>query len=570
MKRASIVTAALAAAVAVLVGLSLPPAGAPLDPSRPDGTVAGVIHIHTNRSDGRSSPDDVAAAAARAGLKFIVLTDHGDGTRVPDAPSYRHGVLCLDGVEISTSAGHYVAIGLPQAPYPLAGEPRDVVEDVARLGGFGIAAHPDSPKPEFRWGGWAAPFDGIELLNPDSSWRKRVAEPGAGPKLELVERLFSYPFRPAETVASVLGDPGENLARWASLLRDRRVVGLAGADAHAKLSLFGSEPGDNRFSLPIPGYETSFRTLAVHVTPGAPFRGDAVADARALVDGLRAGHAYVAVEALAAPPSFSFTAVGGAGTLGEGDEIVAPDARLTLHVMSNAPPSFTTTVFDGGRVLTAAQKPDITVPVTGAGVYRVEIRPEGRAGGGVPWILSNPIYVRRAPAPPPPEPAPPVSVTSLLDARDLRGWRVEHDPGSNGALAGASGGGAGVTFAYALGAVSGSARPSTALLRELPDGLDGNVRLAFSAHADRPMRVSVQLRNGVAGTPEMRWQRSVYLDAADRAVTIPFGDMRPLGNAQASPDADAVRYLLFVVDPLNTKPGAAGTITLDRVALERR
>src|ERR1700750_1490286 len=98
MKRASIVTAALVAAVAVLVAVSLPPAHLVLAVPFDDGTVPGVIHIHTIRSDGRGTPDEVAAAAARAGLKFIVLTDHGDATRVPDAPSYRHGVLCLDGV----------------------------------------------------------------------------------------------------------------------------------------------------------------------------------------------------------------------------------------------------------------------------------------------------------------------------------------------------------------------------------------------------------------------------------------------------------------------------------------
>ena len=143
-------TAALVAAVAVCVGITLPPRPIPLGASD-DGTVPGIIHVHTSRSDGLSGPDEIAAAAARAGLKFLVFTDHGDATRRPDPPQYRSGVLCLDGVEISTSGGHYVAIDMPASPYPLAGEARDVVEDVRRLGGFGIAAHPDSSKPELRF-----------------------------------------------------------------------------------------------------------------------------------------------------------------------------------------------------------------------------------------------------------------------------------------------------------------------------------------------------------------------------------------------------------------------------------
>ena len=157
----------------------MPPPAAPDARTAPtDGTVPGVLHVHTNRSDGLSAPDEIAAAAARAGLKFIVFTDHGDATRTPDPPAYRSGVLCLDGVEISTTGGHYIALDMPAAPYPLGGEARDVVEDVRRLGGFGIVAHPDSPKPELRWRDWAAPFDGIEMVNPDTSWRVWAQQPG--------------------------------------------------------------------------------------------------------------------------------------------------------------------------------------------------------------------------------------------------------------------------------------------------------------------------------------------------------------------------------------------------------
>ena len=61
-------------------------------------------------------------------------------------PRVVDGVLLIDAVEISTDDGHYVALDLPQAPYPLAGEGRAVAEDVRRLGGIGLLAHPDSPR----------------------------------------------------------------------------------------------------------------------------------------------------------------------------------------------------------------------------------------------------------------------------------------------------------------------------------------------------------------------------------------------------------------------------------------
>ncbi len=85
--------------------------------------------------------------------------------------------LCLDAVEISTNGGHLVALGLPAAPYPLAGEAGDVLEDVHRLGGFGIAAHPDSPKADLQWRDWEVPFDGIEIVNLDTAWRVHAERP---------------------------------------------------------------------------------------------------------------------------------------------------------------------------------------------------------------------------------------------------------------------------------------------------------------------------------------------------------------------------------------------------------
>src|SRR5262245_47782735 len=89
-------------------------------------TVAGAYHVHSTISDGAGDVNTIAAAAKRAGLQFVILTDHGDGTRTPEAPRYVDGVLCLEGVEISTDGGHFVALGLPATPYPLGGDPAGV------------------------------------------------------------------------------------------------------------------------------------------------------------------------------------------------------------------------------------------------------------------------------------------------------------------------------------------------------------------------------------------------------------------------------------------------------------
>src|SRR5580704_18584308 len=269
MKRLLVLAAALAGAAAILIALTLPSRRLALN-AQVDGTIPGIIHVHTNRSDGLSSPDEVAAAAARAGLKFVVLTDHGDATRTPDPPVYRSGVLCLDAAEISTTEGHYLALDMPPAPYPLAGDARGVVEDVRRLGGFGIVAHPNSPKLALSWSDWDTPFDAIEWLNPDTSWRVKVRQPGWRARWNIVAAVAGYPIRSPETIARLLGGTALSVDRWESFAHARRVVLLAGADAHAKLALANVDPGDNSLALPIPGYEASFRTMSLHVHSDRP------------------------------------------------------------------------------------------------------------------------------------------------------------------------------------------------------------------------------------------------------------------------------------------------------------
>jgi hypothetical protein len=590
VKRALLATAAIVAAVVVFILATLPPArvGLIAFPGNPgsavsgDGTVAGVIHVHTNRSDGRSSPDEIAEAAAKAGLKFLVFTDHGDATRAPDPPTYRHGVLCIDAVEISTSGGHYLALDMPPAPYPLGGEPRDVVEDVARLGGFGAPAHPDSPKPELRWREWSAPFPAMEIINPDTGWRARALAPGWRPTLHLVERLFSYPFRPGETIASFVSASPENLARWEMLTRQRTVVALAGADAHAKLAIRSSEPGGNRFSIALPTYEASFETLSVHVRPDAPLStspgapGNAAGDAAAILHGIRDGHLHIVVDGLASPPSFVFTAEGAGNTVGEGDSIEASGASgsIALHVKSNAPSTFTTTVWQGNHILKMTTQPefDVSVPDSPA-VYRVDIRASDHPGEPV-WLISNPIYVRGSASEAiVPDRRPATQTTSILEGRAATAWRVERDPGSVAtldtlALRSKADGNA-LRMQYQLAAV-GTPQTYAALLTNIPDGVGSNTRLAFAAHADRPMRLSVQLRTGVPGMPEERWQRSVYLDTVDREHVVYFDDLTPVGDPRTwRPALNEIRYVLFVVDTTNTKPGAAGQVVISRPVLER-
>jgi hypothetical protein len=588
VKRFLVVAAVFVAAVAVLIAFSVQPRRLLLSPARDDGTVPGAFHVHTNRSDGLSGPDEIAAAAARAGLKFVIFTDHGDGTRRPDPPTYRSGVLCLDGIEISTNGGHYIALDMPPAPYPLAGEARDVVEDVRRIGGFGIAAHPDSGKQQLRWREWTAPFDGVEMVSLDTGWRLWVeqARGSAGKwpaRRHVAAALLDYPFRPAETIAGLIRSSEGLLYQWAAVAARRPVVAIGGVDAHARLDL-RNDPVDTRFALPLPGYESSFRVLSIRVRPERALTGDAAADGAALMRAIRAGHLYTAVDAVATPPFFEFTAASAQGTAREGDQLTA-GSLVTLQVTSNAPPGFTTTVWNGTRIVgTEHREQQFTVPLPAGdpAQYWVEIRAPGRPRGAwgrqttvtsLPWIRSNAIYIRSA-GPPGSLPARPAATVreAIFNGRTTNGWRAEHDPTSLAVVEPApTVGGAELRLRYGL---AGGASPGrvAALAYDTPRGIAGYDRLAVTLRAEHPMRISIQLRVGDAqgDASGERWHRTIYVAPANEDRTVFVDDFMPLGNTHAfrAPLAD-IRSILFVIDATNTKPGDSGRLWIQRAELQR-
>jgi len=536
-----LIAAAILAAAFLCAALPLPapPLELPAAPSGP--TARGSFHIHTNRSDGSGSPDEVAAAAARAGLNFIILTDHGDGTRKPDPPKYRDGVLIIDAVELSTQAGHYIAIGLPQTPYPLRGDARDVVDDVRRLGGFGVVAHPDSSKPSLRWHDWNADFDAMEWLNADTEWR----DEGEG---QLLRALLRYPFRPAETLASLLDRPDSTLARWDELTQRRRVVAFASADAHARAGWMDDDANGYRsgWLLKVPSYEASFRTFAMRVTLERPLGNDAVADAGQIVDALKRGAVYTAIDAIASPAVLEFSA-----------------AARTLTARTNAAAGVTIVLRRDGRILAEQPLPTLTVEAPGEGTYRVEVYLSGAPGNPpIPWIVSNPIYLR-------PETwgtSSPAVVATPTITRGIQGgpWHTEKDAGSSAAVRQDNYPAGPVEFTFRL-ADGERAGQYTALGIGVGKALTERTHLAFTARASRPMRISVQARHPQSGD---RWQRSIYIDTQPRDVLVKFAEMTPVGAGPPF-DPSLADTLLFVVDTTNTPAGTAGTFTIENLRVER-
>ncbi len=380
--------------------------------------------------------------------------------------------------------------------------------------------------------------------------------------------------------------PPSALKRWDALTERRSVVAVAGQDAHARMSMGGGwEPTANERSLALPSYESAFEAFAVRATLARPWERtsqSAALDAAGLLDALRQGRTYTVIDAIAGPARLAFSATGPSGTTPMGGEVVDRGAVTIEAALTPEVSGATLVVVKDGRDLKTTRANSITLvhPAgEGAATYRVEVRLDGAPGiPPIPWIVGNPIYVTRG-AVRSVEVEPAVLGQRLFeDGSGLVPWRIERQPRCEGRVEAVAPPEVGRSVSSAADKLDPQFHKRLRFSWRLADGarasqyaamatrLDGSKlrvfnRLAFRASASRPMRLSVQLR-----LPDgRRWQRSVYLDETAREIVVPMAAMTGVTGGTRRMHLERANALLFVVDTVNTSPGAAGETWIDSI-----
>jgi len=109
------------------------------------GTVLSVeLHAHSERSyDGRDPVEALVDRAAAVGLDALAVTDHDEITASLAAVelSEARGLVGIPGMEVSTAAGHVLALGVEElVPAGLSFE--ETVDRIHDLGGIVVVPHP--------------------------------------------------------------------------------------------------------------------------------------------------------------------------------------------------------------------------------------------------------------------------------------------------------------------------------------------------------------------------------------------------------------------------------------------
>jgi PHP domain len=349
---------------------------------------AAALHVHSRYShDGRGTVEEIAAAAGRTGVRVVFLTDHSTLAPLGDGQEGWHGpTLVLVGSEVTTDTGYLLVLDpRPGTPVESRGIPfPEAFERYREDGAIVILAHPDHPRLGWRQA-VLPPVDGIEVVDV-------FDQVVAAPLPRQLMGLIAYPANPVMAVLSVVHWPRGVLQSWDRMAHERPTIGVLGLDAHGGIAL--TEETGVRF----PSHETAFGLGRLHFVAGEPLEQDE-ADRTRVYRALRGGRFYNAFDGLADPAGFGFEARRDGAVAHMGDTVEG-GAGWQLEV--RVPPVGETlirVVRDGAVVREAPGPGPLRWPASVPGVYRVEVELGTNlfpitTARRMPWIFSNPIYVR--------------------------------------------------------------------------------------------------------------------------------------------------------------------------------
>ncbi len=361
-------------------------------PQHSDTYLWGVYHVHSSMSDGLQSPREIALQARIAGVRLVLLTDHGSPNQA--SSSFREtmdGVTVVGGSEANLPDGRLTFFGAESVPgFRLSSSPPEAIDDAREWGAFPVLAYPDDPRYHWRYWNEDLRPSGIEVLNLFTSLR-------SGSWTDRLLLAMFYPFSHYYFLKRI-AVPAESIAHWDRLLQRDKTWGFAASDAHGG---FHITPW---LSIKLPSYADTFSFAGMGI--GRQYESDPEA-------AIRNGDFFNCIRGAGEPERFEFSAQHGFQKFPSGSD--AP-ANSNLHVEVQIGAQIGLQIGAAGKQPTrlvlkkdgAAQREivggHLDLENAAPGVYRVEVFLVAHPllHENVPWILSNPIFVGMVHRPRPP------------------------------------------------------------------------------------------------------------------------------------------------------------------------
>lgn len=333
----------------------------------------GAIHIHTLYSDGSGNIETITNSAKKAGLDWIIITDHNN---FDVQEGGINGIYVIKGEEISPDYGnHYIALGINKL-IPPSDNCQDNVDMVKINGGFGFAAHPDESEQRknlhkpLKWTDKNIIPDGIEIWNLFSQWGDKYDE------RNIFTMAYSYLFK-----QNLITKPYQKTLEWWDELNNKNgkiVPAISGSDAHEfKIS---------KYIIPVKvlSYEYSFKTILNQIYLKEELSQNFEKAKEQILNALKNGNNIIAnVSVCKDVPKISISS---SNTTVQCGETLKLDNNTYINVECKRKIKITV-VKDGIKINTTNSK-KLKLKLSESGKYRVETELNGKG-----FAYSNPIIV---------------------------------------------------------------------------------------------------------------------------------------------------------------------------------
>jgi len=355
----------------------------------------GVINVHSDLSIGSSSPQHIATAAKQAGLDFVVLTDLNTFGEKIHTDRYSQNVLFLTGGKYSYLDSRLIfyspdksIIGNNLGEAQIRFADMLTQSEGGNKNSLSILAHPY--RLGFTWNGDLPPgLDGMEVINVKSlsvqAWQAS--------KASVIWSFLIYPFNPDFSLARLFLEPTDELALFDKTNQHQKLFAFAGAEASARAIPLAN------YLIKFPSYQRNFEIATNHVLLASELTGNLNSDRQKILSALKKGQFYLAFDALGDPKGFVATIEDRGRSHMIGSQVkLTKGMSLNVHIPGPPKNFFEIVVYKNGERVLTANEPEVSMPITESGVYRVQVRvavsmPLPDANRWISWIYTNPFYV---------------------------------------------------------------------------------------------------------------------------------------------------------------------------------
>ena len=346
----------------------------------------GVIHVHSFLGGHSTGTFDELISSARENkLDYVVMTEHTSEFYDTSAMTLRgrnEDILFVGGNETSVGDGNRFLVlnGFPDLAKANKLKTPEFLSETHSREKLAFVTYPHKFKA------WDDDIDGIEVFSLHTNAKLM------NPVTFIFDALWSYRAYPGLTLARYFERPAKNLEKFDELAKTKKLTLFAGSDAHSNLGLHIGDDSNNKYiNLKFDRYETIFKLVRTHIL----LPKDVTLNQENLLTALKNGNTFIGLDILGDTSGFTFTAQNSDEIKILGEEILLEDGKITLK--AKAPQASRFIILKNGEIVyESGITNQVSFEPKEKGAYRIEVYldPLGTPFDKMPWIISNPIYVR--------------------------------------------------------------------------------------------------------------------------------------------------------------------------------